>query len=79
MASQKDEEANNGPKKVDQVACSDVGKDEVEMDNLSRQQTYPESQTNTGGLAGVERVEAMTKTWTKPWLIVAYALYDQYT
>ncbi|KAF6805734.1 siderophore iron transporter mirb [Colletotrichum sojae] len=27
---------------------------------------------NTGGLAGVEKIEALTQTWTKPWLIVAY-------
>lgn len=29
---------------------------------------------NTGGLAGVEKIEALTQTWTKPWLIAAYIL-----
>lgn len=28
----------------------------------------------TGGLAGVERIEATTQAWTKPWLIAAYIL-----
>ncbi|KAK1659163.1 siderophore iron transporter [Colletotrichum godetiae] len=29
---------------------------------------------NTGGLAGVEKIEALTQTWTKTWLIAAYIL-----
>ena len=31
--------------------------------------------SSTGGLAGVEKIQATTKTWTKPWLIAAYAWY----
>ena len=31
--------------------------------------------TNTGGLAGVEKMQATVQTWTKPWLIAAYAWY----
>lgn len=31
--------------------------------------------SNTGGLAGVEKMQATVKTWTKPWLIAAYAWY----
>lgn len=30
--------------------------------------------SNTGGLAGVEKIEAMTQTWTMPWLIASYLL-----
>lgn len=33
------------------------------------------SVSNTGGLAGVEKIQATTKTWTKPWLIAAYTWY----
>ena len=31
--------------------------------------------SSTGGLAGIEKIRATTKTWTKPWLIAAYAWY----
>lgn len=28
--------------------------------------------SNTGALAGVEKVQATTQAWTKPWLIASY-------
>ncbi|KAI0008095.1 MFS general substrate transporter [Xylariaceae sp. FL0662B] len=41
--------------------------------NESPYDTASTIDSNTGGLAGVEKIEATTKTWTKPWLIAAYS------
>ncbi|KAM0433478.1 hypothetical protein ACHAPT_004358 [Fusarium lateritium] len=33
-----------------------------------------EVDSNTGGLRGIEKMQALTQAWTKPWLIAAYLL-----
>lgn len=49
-------------------------KGHVAVDSASDSGLGPEDERNTGGLAGVERIEATTRAWTKPWLIVTYIL-----
>lgn len=34
-----------------------------------------EVDSNTGGYRGIEKMQALTQAWTKPWLIAAYLLY----
>lgn len=36
--------------------------------------TATDSEADTGGLAGVKRIEATAQVWTKSWLIAAYIL-----
>lgn len=49
-------------------------KGHVAVDNTSDSGLASDEERNTGGLSGVERIEATTRTWTKPWLIVTYIL-----
>lgn len=49
-------------------------KGHVAVDSASDSGLGSEDERNTGGLAGVERIEATTRAWTKPWLIVTYIL-----
>lgn len=49
-------------------------KGHVAVDSASESGLGSEDERNTGGLAGVEKVEATTKAWTKTWLIVTYIL-----
>lgn len=32
---------------------------------------------DTGGLAGIEKIQATTQVWSKPWLITAYIRYNR--
>lgn len=49
-------------------------KGHVAFDSASETGLGSDDEHNTGGLAGVERIEATAKTWTKTWLIVTYIL-----
>lgn len=49
-------------------------KGHVAVDSTSDSGLGSDDEQNTGGLAGVEKVEATAKAWTKTWLIVAYIL-----
>lgn len=49
-------------------------KGHVAVDSASDSALGSDDERNTGGLAGVERIEATAKTWTKSWLIVTYIL-----
>lgn len=58
----------------DQPASHAGEKGHVAVDSNSDSVLASDEEHNTGGLSGVERIEATTKTWTKPWLIVTYIL-----
>jgi len=49
-------------------------KGHVAVDSTSDSVHASDEERNTGGLSGVERIEATTRAWTKPWLIAAYIL-----
>lgn len=49
--------------------------DEKDPEFVDEKPSPEEVDPNTGGLAGVEKIEALTQTWTKSWLIAAYILY----
>ncbi|GKT50121.1 MFS siderochrome iron transporter 1 [Colletotrichum spaethianum] len=49
--------------------------DEKAPEFFDKKPASEEIDPNTGGLAGVEKIEALTQTWTKSWLIAAYILY----
>lgn len=57
---------------------SPKGKDFVQRDaedgSITDNTQRDSSEARTGGLAGVQRIEATTQAWTKPWLIAAYVL-----
>lgn len=58
----------------DQPASHGDVKGSVAIDSTSDSGHASDEERNTGGLSGVERIEATTRTWTKPWLIVTYIL-----
>ncbi|KAH6880516.1 major facilitator superfamily domain-containing protein [Thelonectria olida] len=66
-----DEAGGNAPK-----AAAEVQQANIADENAPRDDEKPSSEVdpNTGGLAGVEKIEALTQTWTRPWLIAAYLL-----
>lgn len=50
-------------------------RDYIYSQDKDTQNSSSDIDSNTGGLAGVEKIEATTKTWTTPWLVAAYILY----
>ncbi|KAI1081339.1 MFS general substrate transporter [Whalleya microplaca] len=71
MASPDGIERDHGAEKGSHAAA-DI--DEIGADSRDYTAFKPgkEVDSNTGGLAGVEKIEATTKTWTKSWFIAAY-------
>ncbi|POS73931.1 siderophore iron transporter [Diaporthe helianthi] len=47
-------------------------KGHLAVDSTSDSGHASDEEHNTGGLSGVERIEATTRVWTKPWLIATY-------
>jgi hypothetical protein len=71
------EKANaNSPAGLNDQPASHQGDDKgpIALDDTSDSGHASDEERNTGGLSGVERIEATTRTWTKPWLIVTYIL-----
>lgn len=58
----------------DQPVTQPDEKGHVAVDSASESGLGSDDERNTGGLAGVEKVEATAKAWTKTWLIVTYIL-----
>lgn len=71
------------PNTMDPARTSDVVRQNVLVDEKGQTgidkprdfANIPEAdESNTGGLAGVEKVQGLTQTWTKPWLLATYVL-----
>ncbi|KAL1875433.1 hypothetical protein Daus18300_003172 [Diaporthe australafricana] len=72
MATEKRDVSSPTAEPADQQASQASEKGHVAIDNISDSDSASDNERNTGGLAGVERIEATTRAWTKPWLIVTY-------
>ncbi|KAM5358213.1 hypothetical protein ACJZ2D_015488 [Fusarium nematophilum] len=65
------DEVETGPKAVPETHQTNFADEKGVHDETP---TDSDVDSNTGGLRGVEKMEALTQTWTKPWLIAAYLL-----
>lgn len=61
------------------VAANDkyAGKSVTEQPDDLKPDTPHDPAGDTGGLAGVEKMQATTQVWSKPWLITAYVRYNR--
>lgn len=60
---------------ADPSTTPDVAKNDIELEIMPKQQpATTDSGTNKTELVGVQRIEATTQVWTKPWLYTAYFL-----
>ncbi|OLN94161.1 Siderophore iron transporter mirB 8 [Colletotrichum chlorophyti] len=69
--------SNNNTAGAPEIVSGDTAPhhvDDKDPEIVDEKPSPPEIDPNTGGLAGVEKIEALTQTWTKPWLIAAYIL-----
>lgn len=74
MAAEKTNESGPTTGLADQHVNQGAEKGQIAIDNTSDSGSASDNEHNTGGLAGVERIEATTRAWTKPWLILTYIL-----
>lgn len=77
MAVSSDEEANQKSGGDVSGTPKEVAKSNIELQAIPKADDQPittDSEADTGGLAGVERIEATAQVWTKWWLIAAYIL-----
>ncbi|KAJ0119000.1 siderophore iron transporter mirb [Diaporthe amygdali] len=72
MAAEKTNESGPTTGLADQHVNQGAEKGQIAIDNTSDSGSASDNEHNTGGLAGVERIEATTRAWTKPWLILTY-------
>ena len=66
------DELESGPKVVNETNQAKV--DDVDVNVDEKHSNSDTDVASTGGLRGVEKMQALTQTWTKPWLIAAYLL-----
>ncbi|KAJ4252893.1 hypothetical protein NW762_010799 [Fusarium torreyae] len=66
------DELESGPKVINETHQGKT--DDVDV-NVDEKHTDSDTDVaSAGGLRGVEKMQALTQTWTKPWLIAAYLL-----
>ncbi|RSM04286.1 hypothetical protein CEP52_006871 [Fusarium oligoseptatum] len=66
MANQ--DEVESGPRVVPETT------DNEKRAQYEEKESDTEVDSNTGGYRGIEKMQALTQAWTKPWLIAAYLL-----
>ncbi|KAJ3464739.1 hypothetical protein MRS44_009525 [Fusarium solani] len=66
MANQ--DEVESGPRVVPETT------DNEKRPQYDEKESDTEVDSNTGGYRGIEKMQALTQAWTKPWLIAAYLL-----